>query len=92
MQCYVLKYVNFKFLTDVLLIMIWTVLLFHIIKCGVNYVVRKCKERYLCFIIMYQTVYDHLVYYLAILLLKTTLWKPCIHGCLVNTSDEIFYK
>jgi len=78
-------------LTDVLLIMLWTILLLHIIKCGINYVVRKCKERFLFFIIMYQTVY-HLVYYLAILLLKTTLWKPCIRGCLVSTSDEIFYK
>jgi len=37
------------------------------------------------------TVY-HMVYYLTILLLKTILWKPCIRGCLVNTSDEIFYK
>jgi hypothetical protein len=78
-------------LIDVLLIMLWTVLLLHIIKCGVNYVVRKCKERFLCFIIMYQTVY-HLVYYLAIFLLKTTLWKPYISGCLVSTSDKIFYK
>jgi hypothetical protein len=69
----------------------WTVLLLHIIKCGVNYVVRKCKEIFLCFIIMYQTVY-HLVYYLAIFTLKTTLWKPCIRGWLVSTSDEIFYK
>jgi len=76
---------------DVLLIMLWTVLLLHIIKCGVNYVVRKCKEIFLCFIIMYQTVY-HLVYYLTIFLLKTTLWKPCIRGCLVSISDEIFYK
>jgi hypothetical protein len=64
-------------LTNVLLIMLWIVLLLYIIKCGVNYMARKCKERYLCFITMYQTVY-HLVYYLAILLLKTTLWKPCI--------------
>jgi hypothetical protein len=78
-------------LTDVLLTMLWTVLLLHIIKCGVNYVVRKCKEIFLCFIIMYQTVY-HLVYYLAIFTLKTTLWKPCIRGWLVSTSDEIFYK
>jgi hypothetical protein len=78
-------------LTDVLLIMLWTVLLLHIIKCRVNYVARKCKERFLCSIIMYQTVY-HLVYYLAILFLKTTLWKPCISGCLVSASDEIFYK
>jgi hypothetical protein len=58
-------------LTNVLLIMLWTILLLHIIKCEVNYVIRKCKGRYLCFITMYQTVY-HLVYYLAILLLKTT--------------------
>jgi len=78
-------------LTDVLLIILWTVLLLHIIKCGVNYVVRNCKEIFLCFIIMYQIVY-HLVYYLAISLLKTTLWKLCIRGCLVSTSDEIFYK
>jgi hypothetical protein len=60
-------------------------------KCGLNYVVRKCKERYLYFITMYQIVY-HMIYYLAILLLKITLWKPCIRGCLVNTSYEIFSK
>jgi len=59
-------------LTDVLLIMLWTVLLLHIIKYEVNYVVKKCKEIYLRCIIMYQTVY-HMVYYLTILLLKTTL-------------------
>jgi hypothetical protein len=78
-------------LTDVLLIMLWTVLLLHIIKYAVNYVVKKCKEIYLRCIIMYQTVY-HMVYYLTILLLKTTLWKHYIRGCLIKTSDEIFYK
>ena len=56
-------------LTDVLLIMLWTVLLLHIMKCEVNYVVRKCKEILFCLFIKYENVY-HLVYYLAIHLLK----------------------
>ena len=59
-------------LTDVLFIMLWMLwiaLLFHIYECEFNYVVRKCKEKLLCLFTMYQNVY-HLVYYLAIHLLK----------------------
>jgi hypothetical protein len=78
-------------ITNILLIMLWTVLLLYIIKCWVNYEVRKCKEIYLCFITMYQIAY-HMVYHFAMLLLKSSLWKPFIHGCLVNTNDEMFFK
>jgi hypothetical protein len=52
-------------LIDVLFIMLWTALPFHIIKCEVNYIIRKCKEILLCLFTMYQNVY-HLIYYLAI--------------------------
>ena len=78
-------------LTDVLLIMLWTILLFHIMKCKGNYVVRKCNTNII-------TIYYYVSNYLSAGLpfshtfIETNLWKHCIHDYLVNIGDKIDFQ
>jgi hypothetical protein len=78
-------------LTDVLLIMLWTALLLHIIKCEVNYVVRKWQTNIM---IIYYYVSNYLSAGLSFshMFIEIHLWKPCIHGCLVNIGDKIDFQ